>query len=168
MPPPQNRFQSGPPSISPYQHQFSNHPSQSHAGGHQPPGYLANSQISPFGATNGLGGLGTGMNAAAGFGVGNLTGAGDQTGLGSHAARMGFAHGAQLQQQQQHPHQQSHGLGGEHPARTGNAAKNRIRDVWRHNLNEEMAILRELVDDYPYVAMVSFFFLARAADEITR
>lgn len=110
--------------------------------------------MSPFGAANGLGGLGTGMNTGAGFGAGSLAGAGDQTGLGSHAARMGFAHGAQLQQQQQHPLQQAHNIGGEHPTRTGNAAKNRIRDVWRHNLNEEMAVLRELVDDYPYVSMV--------------
>ncbi|KAH6654388.1 CAF1 family ribonuclease [Truncatella angustata] len=157
MPPQSNRFQQGPPSISPYQHQFGNHPSQPHAGTHQPPGYLANSQMSPFGATNGLGGLGAGMNTGAGFGVANLAGAGDQTGLGSHAARMGFAHGAQLQQQQQHPHPQSHGLGGDHPTRTGGAAKNRIRDVWRHNLNEEMAVLRELVDDYPYVSMDTEF-----------
>ncbi|KAH8674070.1 ribonuclease H-like domain-containing protein [Xylariales sp. PMI_506] len=149
MPQPPSRFQSGPPTgISPYQHQFPSHPSQSHATGHQPPSlgnpaYLANSQMSPFGAANGL------MNAGAGFGIG---GAGDQTGLASHAARMGFAHGAQLQQQ--HPHQQSHGLGGEHTTR---AAKGRIRDVWRHNLNEEMAVLRELVDDYPYVSMDTEF-----------
>jgi CCR4-NOT transcription complex subunit 7/8 len=158
MPQAPSRFQSGPPSISPYQHQFSSHPSQSHATGHQPPslgsqGYLASSQMGPFGATNGLG-LGNGMNAGGGFGLPSMGGAGDQTGLGSHAARMGFAHGAQMQQQQQHPHQQSHGLGAEHSTRQGGASKGRIRDVWKHNLTEEMAVLRELVDDYPYVAMV--------------
>jgi CCR4-NOT transcription complex subunit 7/8 len=26
--------------------------------------------------------------------------------------------------------------------------------VWKHNLHEEMAVLRELVDKYPYIAMV--------------
>lgn len=157
MPQPPNRFQSGPPSISPYQHQFANHPSQSHAASHQPPGYLGNSQLNnPFGAAAGLGGLAAGINAGAGFGVGNLAGAGEQTGLGSHAARMSFAHGGQLQQQA-HPHQQAHGLGGDHNTRGGGAAKNRIRDVWRHNLNEEMAVLRELIDDYSYVAMDTEF-----------
>ncbi|KAI0128548.1 CCR4-NOT transcription complex subunit 7 [Xylariales sp. AK1849] len=160
MPQPPSRFQTGPPTgISQYGHQFPSHPSQSHATGHQPPslatpGYLANSQMSPFGAANGLG-LGS-MNAGAGFGVGSMTGAGDQTGLNSHAARMGFAHGAQLQQQQ-HPLQQSHTLGGEHTTRQSGAAKGRIRDVWKHNLNEEMAVLRELVDEYPYVAMDTEF-----------
>ncbi|KAK8124848.1 CAF1-domain-containing protein [Apiospora kogelbergensis] len=51
---------------------------------------------------------GSGMGANVGFGMG-----GDQTGLNSHAARMGFAQAAQLQQQQ-HPHQQSHAMGGDH------------------------------------------------------
>ncbi|ORY70074.1 ribonuclease H-like domain-containing protein [Pseudomassariella vexata] len=142
MPP--ARFGGGPPpSMSPYPHQFNNHQS------HQPPslatqGYLGNSQMSPFSPANGLAGLGAGF--------------GDQTGLASHAARMGFAHGAQLQQQQQqHPHQQSHGLGGEHTARSAGQNKGRIRDVWKHNLNEEIAILRELIDEYSFVAMDTEF-----------
>ena len=29
-----------------------------------------------------------------------------------------------------------------------------IREVWAHNLDEEMAVIREVVDKYPYVAMV--------------
>lgn len=87
------------------------------------------------------------MNAAAGFGVG------DQTGFASHAARSGFQHAVQLQQQQ-HPHQQSQALGVERPTRAGGPGKARIRDVWKHNLEEEMALLRELVEDYPYIAMV--------------
>lgn len=35
------------------------------------------------------------------------------------------------------------------------AVKSRIRDVWKHNLAQEMAVLRSLVDKYPYISMVS-------------
>lgn len=142
--------------MSPYQHQFPSQHPQSHGPAHQQPSlatatYLGGAQMSPFGAANGLGSLG------AGFGVG--VGMGDQTGLASQAARMGFAHGAQLQQlqqqQQQQQQQQSHGLGGEHPSRQGGVSKGRIRDVWKQNLDEEMAVIRVLIDDYQYVAMVS-------------
>ncbi|KAI0480309.1 ribonuclease H-like domain-containing protein [Xylariaceae sp. FL0804] len=142
--------------MPPYQHQFASHPSQPHATSHQPasmtnPAYL-NPQLSPF-TTNGLPGLGGGLNAGAGFGVG------DQTGFASHAARSGFQHGAQLQQQQQqqHPHQPSHSLGGERPTRIGGGNKGRIRDVWKHNFDEEMGVLMDLVEDYPYVAMDTEF-----------
>ncbi|KAK8048414.1 CAF1 family ribonuclease domain-containing protein, partial [Apiospora phragmitis] len=126
-------------------------PSQSH----QPPslaaqGYLTNPQLSAFGAANGIG-LGSGMVANAGFGVG-----GDQTGLNSHAARMGFAHAAQLQQQQ-HPHQQSHVMGGDHSTRQAGGNKSRIRDVWRNNMDDEIGLLRDLIDDYQYVAMDTEF-----------
>lgn len=136
--------------MAPYQHQYPTHPSQNHATGHQPPSlanaaYLGNAQMSPF-AANGLG-LGGGINAGAGFGVG------DQTGFASHAARSGFQHAAQLQQQQ-HPHSQSHSMGSERQARTGSAAKTRIREVWKHNFEEEMTMLMNLLDDFPYIAMV--------------
>lgn len=33
----------------------------------------------------------------------------------------------------------------------------RIKEVWKHNLAEEMAVLRDLVDDYPYIAMDTEF-----------
>ncbi|KAI2615460.1 CAF1-domain-containing protein [Hypoxylon sp. NC1633] len=147
---PSSRFGGGPPAMAPYQHQFA-HPSQNHATAHQPPAlsnsaYLGNSQMSPFGA-NGLG-LGATINAGAGFA--------DQTGFASHAARSGFQHAAQLQQQQQHPHQ-SHGLGGDRQARPGGAGKTRIREVWKHNFAEEMSMLMDLVGQFPYVAMDTEF-----------
>lgn len=158
MPPHLTRFQSGPTSGVPYQHQFpgltpgqtTNYPPQ--LGGN--PSHLnPNAQIPSFATNGNVLGLGGGMaSAAAGFGVG------PDTGLASHAARMGF-HGAaalqqqQQQQQQQHAQQGGHSVMGEHPART--QAKGRIREVWKHNLEEEMAVLRKLVLRYPYIAMVS-------------
>lgn len=152
MPPPLSRFPSGPNTISPYHQQFP----QGHAGSHPPPltgnpSYLsANAQISPFSANGNVLGVGSGLNGAFGVGVG----VGADTGLGSHAARMGFAHAANLQQQHGQP--QAHGmLSDTHPTMRNQPSKGRIREVWKHNLHEEMAVLRDLVDKYPYIAMVS-------------
>ena len=56
-----------------------------------------------------------------------------------------------------HGGQLHHGLAEHQPIRQhGN--RGRIREVWKHNLHEEMAVLRELVDKYPYIAMVSDLF----------
>lgn len=55
----------------------------------------------------------------------------------------------------------------EHGTRTMN--KGRIREVWKHNLEEEMGNLRELIDKYPYIAMVGHDELAmdrRRANQI--
>lgn len=152
MPPQLSRFQSGPNNVAPYQHQFAGL-AQGHSANYPPqlgtPSHLnPNAQIPSFATNGNVLGLGGGMNsaAAAGFGVG------PDTGLASQAARMGF-HSATLQHQQ-HAQQQSHSVMGDHPART-QLAKGRIREVWKHNLEEEMAVLRELVLKYPYIAMVS-------------
>jgi CCR4-NOT transcription complex subunit 7/8 len=124
------------------------HPSQNfqaqNLGGH--PGF-SNPNLGFF-SNSGNAGL------AAGFQGGGGLGGGSGTGLGSHAAQMGFEHGAALQQQQ------ARGGGG---AGAGGAAgagpKNlngRVREVWRSNLAEEMDNLRNLVDKYTYISMVRF------------
>jgi CCR4-NOT transcription complex subunit 7/8 len=115
-------------------------------GGH--PGFgtgSSTSNVSPFGLSgpaiaNGVGGFGS---------AGGVDGGG--TGLASHAAQMGFVRGAQMQQQ--------HALHQGHDSRMviegkANSVKTRIRDVWKHNLAQEIAILRRLVERYPYISMV--------------
>lgn len=99
-----------------------------------------NGNINIFGPATSHAGL------AGGFGSGGGL-AGGGTGLASHAAQMGFAHGAALQQQRE-VEAASMASGGA----KGNGM--RIRDVWKHNLAQEMAILRSLVDKYPYISMV--------------
>ncbi|KAM0334172.1 hypothetical protein ACHAQA_001192 [Verticillium albo-atrum] len=157
MPPPPLRYPGGPNTIPPsYHQQFSSH-AQGHGAAHGPPlggnpSYLnANTQSSPFSiGGNVLGGVGA-LNG--GFSVGADTG-----GLGSHAARMGFQQAANIHQQQQHG-QGQHGFGAEHGGANmrGGHNKGRIREVWKHNLHEEMAVLRDLVDKYPYIAMDTEF-----------
>lgn len=63
---------------------------------------------------------------------------------------MGFQHGAELQQQQQIKEQMRR-EGGMGPK---GQLKSRIRDVWRGNLAQEMGLLREMVEQYPYISMV--------------
>ena len=58
-----------------------------------------------------------------------------------------------MQQQQLH---QAHDGRLALETKTG-AVKTRIRDVWKHNLAQEMAVLRHLVEKYPYISMVCFF-----------
>ena len=84
-------------------------------------------------------------------GIDNRLGDGSGSGLGSQAAQMGFARGGQIQQ----PGHARDGRDGQYNIATKHASGNgRIRDVWRHNLAQEMAALRELVDEYPYISMV--------------
>ena len=162
MPPAVSRFGpplgSGPFTHIPQSHLQHQNQQQQHqppgSGGLPPPSYNPHhaftpgnpsSNISPFSpSTNGHG-------LAGGFGTGNgLPSAG--TGLGSHAAQMGFAHGAALQQQQQAREANRRSSGGASGGK--GQMKGRIRDVWRNNLAQEMQILRGLVDKYSYISMV--------------
>lgn len=154
MPPPVGRY--GPSGLAaPYNIQQSHIQSHPHAQsantlpppslGH--PGFAGNpnTNINPF--TLSGAGIANGMSVA-GFPGAGADGGG--TGLASHAAQMGFARGAQMQQAQLH---QGHDGRLALDAK-GGAVKSRIRDVWKHNLAHEMAVLRQLVDKYPYISMV--------------
>lgn len=66
------------------------------------------------------------------------------------AAQLGFQHGA-LQQQQEAQAGAAMGGAGAKAMRGG-----RIRDVWKSNLAQEMQMLRSLIDEYPYISMVSW------------
>lgn len=159
-----------PAGLPPYAQQLQQAHLQSHAQtntlpppslGH--PGFAGgntNTNMNPFtlagGMANGMAvpgfaGGGGGGGGAGGAGAAGAAGAdGGGTGLASHAAQMGFARGAQMQQQQLH---QAHDGRLALETKAG-AVKTRIRDVWKHNLAQEMAVLRHLVEKYPYISMV--------------
>jgi CCR4-NOT transcription complex subunit 7/8 len=86
-------------------------------------------------------GLGSAFGGAGSLGGGNNS-------LASHAAQMGFEHGAELQRQQ------ARGAVGM-DAHDSKGLNSRVREVWKSNLHQEMAHLRDLVDRYKYVSMVS-------------
>jgi len=94
------------------------------------PGLTNGASANNYGSAAGLGGAGA-------------------TGLASHEAQMRFAHGAALQQQQAQD-----AAGG---MNRGTSSATRIREVWKHNLEQEMSMIRNLVDKYPYVSMVCTF-----------
>jgi CCR4-NOT transcription complex subunit 7/8 len=71
---------------------------------------------------------------------------GGGAGLGSHAAQMSFARGGPVQQ---NTGRDFDGM----PLRDTKQGA-RIRNVWKTNLAAEMETLRQLVEDYPYIAMV--------------
>jgi CCR4-NOT transcription complex subunit 7/8 len=127
---------------NPYQVQ-QNH-FQSHSASHQqhaglPPPHLG---------ANSFGGAGSA--AASPFAMaGNLNNGFDQALLDGSAhpgqmAHLGFGRGGPVQ-----GHQTFNGL---NPLENKDDA--RIRNVWKHNLKDEMETLRALVDKYPYIAMV--------------
>ncbi|KAF2417246.1 ribonuclease H-like protein [Tothia fuscella] len=125
--------------LSQQQHPHAN--LQSHGMGVHPAfGGVAGMNIFGPQATNGslLGGFG---------GAGTLGGSG--IGLASQAAQMGFAHGAQLQQQ---AHDAANaGV----PQSQG--ANGRTREVWANNMDLEMDLLAEVVRDYPYISVDTEF-----------
>lgn len=153
MPPPMQRFGGAPNNLASHYQQYPH--SQAHSAGLPPPslgnnpGFMnANSMNNPF-AVNG-----NALSISGGFGGSGL-GMPGGTGLASQAAQMGFAN-ASMQQ---------HGHNGVGEAGSRNRAKgeSRIREVWKNNLAEEMAILRQLVDQYQYIAMVRWDLTGRAA-----
>lgn len=115
--------------------------------------------MNPF-TIAGANGMGVAGFPSAGVGAAGGAGGipdGGGTGLASHAAQLGFVRGAQMQQQQaQQQAQQAH-LGTDGRLAMdgkGTGMKSRIREVWKHNLAQEMAALRALVEKYPYISMV--------------
>lgn len=174
MPPPSGRY-GGPQGLSngPFGHLNPSIP---------PPGHMhqqhAGVPQSMTGAHAGFGGAGAGSNPNAfGHGMGNAqlqaafgggpsgmgpTGlGGGRSGLESDAARMGFAHGATIQQQQAsmgvHTGMDAPGLG--HSNAKAKGISPRIREVWKGNLEDEFKILMSLVEKYPYISMVRLILL---------
>ncbi|PQE02912.1 caf1 family ribonuclease protein [Rutstroemia sp. NJR-2017a BVV2] len=143
MPPRMQGYGGGPTNIGSHYQQYPTH-TQAHTAGLPPPsianqGFMnANSMSNPFSVN------GNAMSLPGGFGGAGLGMAGG-TGLASQAAQMSFA-SAPLQPQ-------GHSSMADSGTR-GMREKGRIREVWKGNLNEEMAVLRQLVDQYPYISMV--------------
>lgn len=122
---------------------------QGHASGLPPPTLAGNPAfMNPNSNHNPFAVNGNALSLAQGFGSTGGMGVGGGTGLASHAAQLSFAHGATLQQAAHSSinDQSNRGL-----------AKGRIREVWKHNLAEEMDTLRRLVDRYPYISMDTEF-----------
>ena len=127
------------------QQQYPPH-SQAHSGlpapsltGSNPSFMNANSMSNPF-AQNG-----NALTLPGGF-AGSGLGMSSGTGLASQAAQMSFATA--------NIHNHGHNGMSESSQRGGSANKNRIREVWAGNLDEEMAVLRAVIEKFPYLAMV--------------
>jgi CCR4-NOT transcription complex subunit 7/8 len=154
MPPPANRYgqqaMNGPFHIQ-QNHMLQQHPQaqQHHAPQHNsglPPPIMggnpgfglgnANSNASPFSIAGSMnsGGFDRGLADSSG------------AGLGSHAAQMSFARGGPVH------HNAARDFDGMPLRETKQGA--RIRNVWKTNLAAEMETLRQLVEEYPYIAMV--------------
>jgi CCR4-NOT transcription complex subunit 7/8 len=68
---------------------------------------------------------------------------------------MRFAHGAQIQENAARGQDGAKGIVGQ-----------RIREVWRSNLHQEMDMLRSLIDQYPYISMVSIPLSYRSVGQL--
>lgn len=105
---------------------------------------------SNFGSAHFNGGIGAFAPSAGGIGLQGAYGAGATggSGLASEEAYRGFARGA-AQEQMDANRKEAAQMG----TKTGMAG--RIREVWANNLEQEMVLLRQLVQKYPYVSMAS-------------
>jgi hypothetical protein len=104
--------------------------------------------ISPFpaAATYGASAFTPGASTSV-FNGGTIGAQGQGQGLASVAAQQGFARGAAMQEHTAHQLEAA-------SMDSKSGANSRIRQVWRHNLEQEMAVLRQLIIKYPYVSMV--------------
>jgi hypothetical protein len=113
-------------------------------------GSAINGGISPFPSASAYGasaftpGVGSSV-----FNGGAIGGQGQGQGLASVAAQQGFARGAAMQEHTAHQLEAA-------SMDSKSGANSRIRQVWRHNLEQEMAVLRQLIIKYPYVSMVRY------------
>ena len=139
MPPPRYGQQSMNSGYHMQQSHLQHNPTQQH-GALPPPNHLAtpsfgagSSQTSPFNLPG---------NISSNFDR-DISGAGM---LPGQVAQMGFPRGGPVQS-----HQNYDSL----PIPRANKDDARIRNVWRQNLKQELETLRQLVDTYPYIAMVT-------------
>lgn len=121
-------------------------------------GSAINGGISPFPSSSAYGASAFTPGAGSSvFNGGAIGGQGQGQGLASVAAQQGFARGAAMQEHTAHQLEAA-------SMDSKSGANSRIRQVWRHNLEQEMAVLRQLIIKYPYVSMVcchSFRFCLR-------
>lgn len=161
MPPPLNRY--GPQGLSgPFQHLQQGHMQQQHPQSQQHHASQHNTGLQPpVMSGNPAFGLGSATSNASPFSIaGNINSRGGfdrsvadggAAGLGSHVAQMSFARGGPVQQGSARDFD---GM----PLRE-NKQGTRIRNVWKGNLAQEMQALRQLVEEYPYIAMVRLYRL---------
>jgi CCR4-NOT transcription complex subunit 7/8 len=155
MPPPMQRFGGAPNNLASHYQHYPTH-SQAHTAGLPPPSLASNPGfMNANSMSNAFSVNGNSLGLSGGFGGSGL-GMPGGTGLASQAAQMGFAN-APL-------HQHVHSTMSETGSARSAANKSRIRDVWAGNLLEEIAILRCLVDKYPFVAMVRIRTAGRRQD----
>jgi hypothetical protein len=111
-------------------------------------GSAINGGISPFPSSSAYGASAFTPGAGSSvFNGGAIGGQGQGQGLASVAAQQGFARGAAMQEHTAHQLEAA-------SMDSKSGANSRIRQVWRHNLEQEMAVLRQLIIKYPYVSMV--------------